>query len=178
MTSYDIPNTADIYSKEEAEAALNKFHAEVQGDPNHPYTNNRHPQHKEFTEAVTELHKIKTEYQDTPEIDFTETEALQRRVKEAERLMKILVNEYNYKQAEIPEDITPAHIRGLKQQRLAGQKNFGLLSEQLEVDLRDTKAPPDILAKFDSFRNAPDSDRADELIRWIFNEKKKRGFLL
>jgi len=178
MANYETPPDVDYLSPEEAEEAINKLNAEWVADGGHPLRNKMHPQNKEYTSYRQRLFEIKAEA-DKPEApEPHETKAQKRRVAEAESIMNILVEDFDYERGEIPEDITPAHLRGLRQHRLAGEKKFDQLNEQLEIDLRELKAPPDIVALHDSFRKAPDSDTADDLIRWIAKEKKQKGFLL
>lgn len=55
--AYDLPD--DVYSPEEATAAINKLNAAWLKDEQHPYINANHPQHQEFQDAVNKLYRVK-----------------------------------------------------------------------------------------------------------------------
>lgn len=58
MRSYDPPGSTDDLTAEQAQQALNKMHADVQCDRDHPFGNANHAQHKDFSAYSTRLHTI------------------------------------------------------------------------------------------------------------------------
>ncbi len=58
IESFDIPVT-DSVDATEAAATLTRIQAEAASNPEHPYTNNAHPQSRLYKEAVQRLYEIK-----------------------------------------------------------------------------------------------------------------------
>lgn len=181
IKSYDVPST-DSLSPSEAESTLNKIHTDSAGDKLHPWLNPMHPQSSEFKETMTQLFAIKAEGKPkNDEVDFNELPAQLHRVSQAKEVMSDLV-ELGYERADIPKNLNPGELKALKQHRLNGRKEFSRLEAELQVDLRQLKAPAHIMSLYESFRTSPDSgiksDTVDSLIKWIAKSKKEKGFLL
>lgn len=58
MKSYDPPGETFGLTAEQAQAAVHKMHADVLADKDHPFFNGGHPQHADFVDYNTKLHRI------------------------------------------------------------------------------------------------------------------------
>ncbi len=132
MESYDAPTDIDYDSMtpEAAQGEINKLEAEMSGDLQHPLFESTHLQHKAFVSHRDKLYGI-TVNAEQAEAEAAEAEQIKaleglpaaeqaKLVTEAETEMALL--EKHGFNDEIPADIAPYQVTGLRMQRLNLEK--------------------------------------------------------
>ena len=146
MRSYELPDMEyEFLGAEKAQQEVNRFAAESQADPEHPWLNRSHPQHGDFVKHFQKLTEITTA-SDVAAKEAEEAEIIERMqsgksanqdelIEQAEAEMEQLV-QLGFERAEIPDDIQPFQVRTLKIQRLNAERNFTELLPLLEKELK------------------------------------------
>jgi len=192
MRSYDPPPSegeTDALTPSEAQARLNQMHADFAADPDHPFYNKGHPQHKDFAAHSWKLNTIlaedeaeKREVKDAQDVvDFLAgNNARQDAVRKEAAAEVALLKDLGFEGIEVPADIQPYRVTAWKMQRLNAQNDLQQLTPLMEKELRGLHATSETLDAFRSYVNVKNLDPAlregifEKLIAWIHAANAQR----
>ena len=161
MESYDAPTDIDYDSMtpEVAQGEINKLEADMSGDLQHPLFQSGHSQHKEFVTHRDKLYGItvNAEQAEAEAAEARQIEALEalpaaeqaKLVTEANAEMELL-KKHGFHD-EIPPDIAPYQVLGLKMQRLNLERDFEQLTPLVKEELLSLREDPAMIGAFEQF---------------------------
>ena len=191
-------------SSEQAQGHIDRLMREARADPKHVYSDSHNAGHKKAVEKIQKLYQIASPqpekqtnaegeelvYQFPREVVNAMAEGLDiqagrnkerqsKLVKEAETEMAKLVD-LGFNDDDIPEDIKPYQVDGLRMQRLTAEKNFLELTPLIEKQLKNLNTPSSLVSMFQTFALEQDVDEtlkeriAEQLVSWIYEANKQR----
>ena len=200
----DMSDDEIVYmSPEQAQGHIDRLMREARADPKHVYSDSHNAGHKKAVEKIQRLYE---KVSPQPELQLTKegasmtqfsrehiqimeqaldeqagktAEIQAKLINEAEAEMEKLV-ELGFNDDDIPEDIKPYQVDGLRMQRLTAEKKFLELTPLIEKQLKNLNTPSSLVSMFQTFALEQDVDEtlkeriAEQLVSWIYEANKQR----
>ena len=193
MQSYDVP-TQDVsdLTPDEASAAISKVIGQAALDAQHPYTDGRHPQHKDYGTYMKKLYDAKHSADDgLSDKERIMQEALDGKAANDEAAREKLTGEAQAELDALAElgfdaadvdasNAQPYQVETWRMQKLAAKEDYAALTPILERQLRTFNEPREVVEAFQAFTNLQNLDSAfkagivEQLIAYIHTGNKQR----